>query len=151
MTMGGAGSASSALAIANPVPAAGVTSMIATSGRCARGRYHLVAGLEAGCDIDAFGAQQRYESGAGDLVIVDDDDPGRPPTGAGGAGWHDEWWAPAEGVFHLGWRRGRSVRRHVVGHVLCLDLGVVVESVEPGDGQRPLSLPCVRSEVRLVA
>ena len=97
MTMGGAGSASSALAIANPVPAAGVTSMIATSGRCARGRYHLVAGPEAGCDIDAFGAQQRYESGAGDLVIVDDDDPGRPPTGAGGAGWHDEWWAPAEG------------------------------------------------------
>jgi len=55
----------------------------------AGGRDHLAAGLEAGCDIDAFGAQQRYESGAGDLVIVDDDDPGRPPAGAGGAGWHD--------------------------------------------------------------
>src|SRR5262245_40963389 len=74
-----------------------------------------------------------------------------PATRTGSVAASTVWWAPAEEVLHLDWRRGRSVRRHVVGHVLCLDLGLVVESVEPGGGQRPLSLPCVRPEVRLVA
>jgi hypothetical protein len=43
-----------------------------------------------------------------------------------------------------------SVLRHVVDGVFCLDLVVVVDPVEPGNGQRHLAFPCARAELRFV-